>query len=370
MNFTNEKVTGINSITVSDSLKCPLLKFSLSCNANTVLPDTNEIIIYIDRSMEVTSERLEYTYLLSSSLKYLNGVSDEFVIEPNFSGNKVKMKAYVKRRIKDNQILDNYEIEELPYEMILLLEGSNVICSNYSNASLEVIYPKNEDLIKYFINTSIFNEHEKNQEEITLDDLYFKDAFTKVDEKINLEVNNLEVSCISSSNNKFQLDSDGNLVVNSITSASGSNSVSFDTIYPVGSIYLSTNSVNPSILFGGSWTQIEDKFLLACSNNHPAGEIGGEEAHQLTVNEMPAHNHIASTNETGAHSHSISTWYNGTSGTAQTMEGWGTKKHEKYHYTGNNGAHSHTVTINNTGSGLSHNNMPPYLAIYAFKRIL
>lgn len=62
------------------------------------------------------------------------------------------------------------------------------------------------------------------------------------------------------------------------------------TIYPVGSIYISINNTNPTILFGGTWEQIEDVFLLGCGKRS-AGEIGGEEVHQLTVDEMPAHSH-------------------------------------------------------------------------------
>lgn len=44
-----------------------------------------------------------------------------------------------------------------------------------------------------------------------------ENAFTKEGENLNLEVDNLNLSCITSKNNNFELDSNGNLVVNSIT---------------------------------------------------------------------------------------------------------------------------------------------------------
>lgn len=39
-----------------------------------------------------------------------------------------------------------------------------------------------------------------------------------------------------------------------------------DLIYPVGSIYISVNSVSPATLFGGTWEQIQDRFLLSAGN--------------------------------------------------------------------------------------------------------
>ena len=89
------------------------------------------------------------------------------------------------------------------------------------------------------------------------EELYFKDAFTEVDGSINIDVNSLNTNCITSNNNKFSLDSDGNLIVNSITTANSNNSnIDFDMIYPVGSIYFSVNNVNPGTLFGGTWESI------------------------------------------------------------------------------------------------------------------
>lgn len=68
-----------------------------------------------------------------------------------------------------------------------------------------------------------------------------------------------------------------------------------DLIYPVGSIYMSMNNVNPSTLFGGTWEAIEDRFLLAASEGG-AGLTGGSELHnhggntnptRLTINQLP-----------------------------------------------------------------------------------
>lgn len=151
-------------------------------------------------------------------------------------------------------------------------------------------------------------------------------------------------------------------------------------IYPVGSIYISTVSTNPSELFGfGTWEAMPaGRVLLAqgkvetenYTHNFVAGETGGEFVHQLTVGEMPVHNHEASSNTTGNHEHTI---YYGAN------DSW------QYHGSGNiighigingsiskntstNGNHNHIVTISNTGSSQSHNNMEPYIVVYMWKR--
>ena len=201
---------------------------------------------------------------------------------------------------------------------------------------------------------------------------YIIDAFTRDGNNTNLEVNNLNVGCITSTNNNFELDSNGNLTVNSITANNIIGQAVANAVYPVGSIYMSVNSTNPSTLFGGQWEQLKDKFLLGCGDIYQNGITGGEASHVLTTSEMPSHNHSASTNSTGGHRHTFKGWW--------TTKGDGSATYACVARTQQNdpveygsfataGEHSHTVTVNNTGGGVAHNNMPPYLSIYMWKRI-
>jgi len=185
-----------------------------------------------------------------------------------------------------------------------------------------------------------------NQEVLSLDDIYFKDAFTKTEDKLNLEVNNADIDCITSRNNKFSLDSDGNLIVNSLTANTVNIQNILDMIYPVGSIYTSKSAENPSTLFGGTWEQIEGKFLLGCNDAYIAGTTGGEDEHILTIAEMPTHRHSVRTNQTRGGVYAATQF---TTGIA-------------YSSTDPN------ATVN-AGGSQPHNNMPPYIAVYMWERI-
>lgn len=201
---------------------------------------------------------------------------------------------------------------------------------------------------------------------------YIIDAFTRDGNNTNLEVNNLNVGCITSANNNFELDSSGNLTVNSITTNSITGQALANLLYPVGSIYLAVNSTNPSTLFGGTWEQIQGKFLLGCNSTYSNGSTGGEATHTLTTNEMPSHGHSASTNTTGGHRHTFKGWWTTTGGgSAQyaCVSRSELSDAAEYGSFATAGDHSHTVTVNNAGGGTAHNNMPPYLAVYMWKRV-
>lgn len=134
--------------------------------------------------------------------------------------------------------------------------------------------------------------------------------------------------------------------------ASGTIQAIFNAIYPVGSIYMSVNNTSPATLFGGTWERIQDTFLLAAGSSYAAGATGGEAAVTLTVDQMPAHYHNL-LGEFGATA-------------ASTFKPWET-------YTQLAGVNAGSkvpsgAAIEYAGGGQAHNNMPPYLAVYMWKR--
>jgi hypothetical protein len=119
-------------------------------------------------------------------------------------------------------------------------------------------------------------------------------------------------------------------------------------IYPVGSIYMSLSSTDPKDLFGGTWERLKDRFLLAAGDKYSVGATGGEATHTLTKDEMPSHNHYAAIN-------------GGTDSYGQNRTTIGSFANKAQGY-------SDSSTIFATGGGNAHNNMPPYLAVYMWKR--
>lgn len=178
-----------------------------------------------------------------------------------------------------------------------------------------------------------------------------------------------------------------------------------DKIYPVGSIYMSVNNVSPSVFLGGKWTQIQNTFLLAAGSSYAAGSTGGESTHVLTENEMPSHSHNvegwsdeadtthmhwvnikAKTSQNGMHTHRVGVVENATVGGSQVRIS-STNMATDTRTSFESGDHTHKVEIigeteredirhrhsitgetNETGKDQAHNNMPPYLTVYMWKR--
>ena len=152
-------------------------------------------------------------------------------------------------------------------------------------------------------------------------------------------------------------------------------------IYPVGSIYMSVNSTFPATLFGGTWEQIQDTFLLAAGTNHAAGSTGGEENHTLTLTEAPSHSHGRGTMEITGQFKFIND--NNSAGVDQEFSASGAFSAfsqvgagssidwRGYNIAGGvnfKASNAWTGETDSKGGGQAHNNMPPYLAVYVWKR--
>lgn len=140
------------------------------------------------------------------------------------------------------------------------------------------------------------------------------------------------VNCFPASNGVFQLGD------NAFLTAQGA--------YPVGAIYLSVTDTDPATLFGGTWERIGGRFLLGADDTYTAGSTGGEAEHTLTIDEMPKHNHeIDNLNASGNATPYMTVQ-------AQDNKGYG----------GN-------VQTMFAGGGKPHNNLPPYLTVFMWKRV-
>ena len=138
--------------------------------------------------------------------------------------------------------------------------------------------------------------------------------------------------------------------VTSVDGKTGDVTVDMLAAYPVGSIYLSTAETSPASLFGGSWEILNDVFLLAAGSYANAGTFGGEAVHTLTDNEIPSH------------THNINAGY-ANIGSASSVNG------KLLAGDDNNGWLWDFASTGSTGGGEAHNNMPPYLAVYMWKRV-
>ena len=141
------------------------------------------------------------------------------------------------------------------------------------------------------------------------------------------------------------------------------------TFFPIGSTYISTDTnFNPNTQFGGSWSKIENRFLLG-SGSRGVGTQGGEENVTLNQNQMPSHSHgLGSNNITGFTDISTS---GGTPSGAFYEERHSSSSGKDYsgrYKLAFSANRSWSGSISSTGGGQAHNNMPPYEVVNIWKR--
>lgn len=200
------------------------------------------------------------------------------------------------------------------------------------------------DIVDVYVNGIRLNEDEYTvgSSSVTLASAVLSGNTVEVIQE-NMSTNDLPISTTINSSSTNDTASGTKSVYDYIESVK---TALVNTIYPVDSIYISVSSTNPSTLFGGTWEQIEDTFLLSAGETYTAGDTGGEATHTLTIDELPSHSH-------GIHLKAPFT----------IQTNGGTEFGALYDSTVTNGAY-----VTNTGGGEAHNNMPPYLVVYMWKR--
>lgn len=112
--------------------------------------------------------------------------------------------------------------------------------------------------------------------------------------------------------------------------------------------WVSNDPTSPASFIGGTWERIEDRYIMGASDTYPAGSTGGEATHTLTVDEMPQH------------THSLGYMYkysDNNTGRPQLVDN------------GTVFVQYEEMFSENAGGNQPHNNMPPYFAVYIWKRV-
>lgn len=202
--------------------------------------------------------------------------------------------------------------------------------------------------------------------------------------------------------------SDYGFYMTSSTGITDMSSTIRDIVYPVGSIYMSINSTSPATIIGGSWERIQDRFLLSAGETYTAGATGGS-ADAV----VPAHSHAIAANETESryisHTHkanfgtasnyaflqsanpgtvisrqSAVKWTSSSQGDSLSVPAYASgdtpvfqiKPTTGYPVTSQSGedttTHTHDIAAHTTesaGTSATGANLPPYLAVYMWKRV-
>ena len=173
--------------------------------------------------------------------------------------------------------------------------------------------------------------------------------------------NKIDNNSTNINNNKGELETK---ISNTKTELESKINSNFDKIYPVGSIYISTSSANPSAIYGGTWERYgQGKTLVGLNESEPefstVNKIGGEKTHTLTINEMPSHNH-----NLGGHTFLWGENVGTVNIKNANAEAGATSQNRLYTYQNQYGWANTLVN----GGSQPHNNLQPYITVYMWKR--
>jgi len=202
-----------------------------------------------------------------------------------------------------------------------------------------------------------------------------KDALADSDPEkvISGDLFNTEFTAVQSAiNTKAELNGNASEAFNATTAVVGTNSTQVATTafttasiaaiptitsavvnaltYPIGSVYTSVVSTDPSTLLGvGTWAAFgAGRVLMGTGGGYTAGDTGGAATHTLTTAEMPSHTHTVGYED--------NSWPDGAGDQAENNVWNSIRAPDEYRAT------------TATGGNGSHNNLQPYIVVYFWKR--
>lgn len=323
-----------NIIEEKYSIKLSLKDFCLKDEYFSIMKNIESLNAFIKAIFEknkykITKQEKEDYYSLE--IKFTSGIE-----EKNIAFNIIKNPFNVVDSIKQYTHSINYMNEKIENNNKRAEEKISNLSSEYNkyisqndnnikgiNNSINTNKTQGDTNIKDLTN-NINNYKSQNEQKIT----NITNDFNKFKDEINKKIGEIN-----------------NILKNQIKKEI------LDMSHPIGTYYWSQKNTNPSTIFGGNWEAIRGRFLFAEDSSHGVNSTGGEEFHTLKLEEIPAHNHGLPK--------PVCAYKNIPD--IQIQGGGGSKK--LYENDGN------VANTNNVGGGKPHNNMPPYISAFCWRRI-
>ena len=294
-----------------------------------------------------------------NKIKQNNTPQGKFISTNIFIINLLLYKEKIKIRI--NEIQDNLKSNPIIYESIFVMNDFEKVSKYYIKyTDIKAIYEFLCDLFKNKKDSLDKKDDDKiilnvsftcglKEDNITLEILNKELSLTNTLKNIKQSIKIINKN-VQKDNKKMKTD------IDDLQKQTYNLKIEFqkdllEKVYPVGTYYWSQKNTSPEELFGGKWESISGRFLFSTDSNHSVDSTGGEEMHRLTENEMPSHNHGYNRLDWNAY------YYPPTSGS-------------NYYFPcrTNNSNLNTSSTTNSKGGNQPHNNMPPYITAYCWRR--
>ena len=331
-----------NTFWLEASADCDV-EFKLTTQYQKAGQEWTDLNIELSEQYSLTAETITRVDFSSQFLS-LGDTTVELV-----AGDKIRQILAVKTQTSDSITFDVYSYSTYPSTF-------NLLVSNYTPMGATTVYVDGSPVASWNADTKADadNVYTKTETDTLLSD---KANTTALDDYVT-KTTTQEVSGAKTFTGDNTYKTSGANYGAKIPDTTGWTAnqtlATLNVVYPIGSIYLSVNNTDPSTLFGGTWEQLKDRFLLGAGDTYTNGATGGTATHNHELKPSNVQAEISGTSNTLSFTTRASTWVSDYEATGITT-GSQVYNHKNY------GAGVHGNTENT-------NNMPPYLVVYMWKR--